>query len=127
MSRLETSLAPAIRATLERSRESSLAVTPGPGLAVAASVGAIAAQAITAMKMEICTFFIVVSVSTLEGTQDTLCGHRSFTAIRQDCQCISRASEHGEPIMPVLRGARGQSRLTSVAPKSLDKLSLGGI
>jgi len=79
------------------------------------------------MKMEICTFFIVVSVSTLEGTQDTLCGHRSFTAIRQDCQCISRASEHGEPIMPVLRGARGQSRLTSVAPKSLDKLSLGGI
>jgi len=46
------------------------------------------------------------SVSTLEVTQDTPCGHGSFTAIRQHCQRISRASEHGEAIMPVCRAAR---------------------
>src|SRR2546428_4115311 len=67
MSRLETSVAPAIRATVERSRESSPAVTPGPGLPVPANAGAIAAQAIAAMKIEICTFFIVVGLRLYAG------------------------------------------------------------
>ena len=67
-SRLEISVAPAIRATTERSRQRSLAVTREPGLPVAANVAAIVPQAIAARKIEVFTFLITVDLPFYAGS-----------------------------------------------------------
>src|SRR5947208_3554827 len=67
MSRLETSIAPAIRATDERSRVRSPAVTAATAAPVAAKVSAIAPRSMMARDIEFCTFLIVVGLRFRDG------------------------------------------------------------